>query len=59
MGAAKNTDYIKKFFKQKLLKIKFPTKLLNRCTSLSLPQVCLGSSKYLLLNLIEFSWKFY
>ncbi len=26
MDAAKNTDYIKKFFKQKLLRIKFPTK---------------------------------
>ncbi len=37
MGAAKNTDYIKKFVKQKLLEIKFPTKNPRRRTSFISP----------------------
>ncbi len=36
LNAAKNTDYIKKYFKQKLFRIKFPTKnLVNACISIS------------------------
>ncbi len=39
MDAAKNTDYINQFLKQKLLRTEFSTKNPGGRTSLSLPQV--------------------
>ncbi len=44
------TDYIEKYFNQKLSKIKFSSKtLLSGCTCQSLPVVEPGASKYLSL----------
>ncbi len=45
LNAAKNTDYIKKCFKQNLFGIKFPTKNLTGIYLLSPPGVELGDYK--------------
>ncbi len=52
METAKDTNYIKKFFKQKLLRIQFSTKN-SLHTSLSLPEVELESSTDLPLEFLQ------
>ncbi len=44
LKGSKIIDYNEKFFKQKLYKIKFPTKKLKRRMSLSRPRVELGGT---------------
>ncbi len=45
LNVAKNTDCTEKCLKQKLYKIKFPTKKIDGRMSLSSPEVELGSTK--------------
>ncbi len=47
LNAAKNTDYIKKYFKKTLHRIKFNTKNLEKVYSLSLPGMELENSRNL------------